>query len=268
VASAWTDLDRPPLSASRLGQVADGRPWREIRVVAATASTNADLAAEARSGAAPGLVLFAEQQTAGRGRLDRSWDAPPRAALLVSVLLRPGVAAAALPLLPLLAGVAVVETVRSVARLHAVLKWPNDVLVEGRKVAGVLLERVEDAVVVGVGLNVSTRPTELPVETATSLAIAGGGTDRESLAKELLRALGRRYLAFCDAGGSPDSVLPAYREVCDTIGRRVEVRLPVGEPVRGLARAVDDDGMLVVVEDDGTQRRWSAADVVHLRAAG
>ena len=92
------------------------------------------------------------------------------------------------------------------------LKWPNDVLLDGRKLGGVLAERVDDAVVVGIGLNVSTRAAELPVETATSLALAGGRTDREIIVREVLRGLARRYLAWLAAGGAPASVLPAYRE--------------------------------------------------------
>ncbi|HEU5033726.1 MAG TPA: biotin--[acetyl-CoA-carboxylase] ligase [Mycobacteriales bacterium] len=269
-ATPWSDLDRPPLSARRLqAALTDGPVWREVRVVDATDSTNVDVAAAAAEGAAEGLVLFAERQTGGRGRLDRRWESPARAGLLVSVLLRPAVPVNRLPLLPLLAGVAVVEAVRSVARLDAVLKWPNDVLVDDRKLAGVLVERGADgAVVVGLGLNVSTRLDELPVPTATSLALAGGGTDREPLAKEVLRAFARRYLDFLAAGGAPESLVPAYREVCETIGRDVVVHVPSGEPVSGRAVAVDDNGMLVVRSSDGREQAWSAGDVVHVRAEG
>src|SRR6185312_8421308 len=116
---------------------------------------------------------------------------------LLSLLVRPDVPAARLPLFPLLTGVATAEAVRAVAELPAMVKWPNDVLVDGRKLGGILVERTPDGgVVAGIGLNVSTRPEELPVPTATSVQIAGGGTDRESLVKELLRAFERRYLAF------------------------------------------------------------------------
>ena len=265
--SSWSDLDRPPLSAARLGAVVGADSvWTRVEVVAQTASTNADVVAAADAGEGSGYVLVAEQQLAGRGRLDRTWESPPRAGLTMSVLLRPDVPAASLPLLPLLAGVAVAEAVRAVADVQATLKWPNDVLAGGRKLAGILVERTSGgAVVMGIGLNVSTRPDELPVDTATSLAIEGGHTDREPLAKEMLRALGRRYRAFADTGGSPESVVPAYREVCETIGRQVVVHLPGGGAVTGTAAAVDDSGMLVVREGDGTERAWSSGDVVHVK---
>ena len=266
----WTDLDRPPLSAARLnGALCRGGLWREIRVVDETASTNADVCAAAEDGAAEGLVVVAERQTGGRGRLGREWESPARAGVLLSLLVRPALPAARLSLLPLMTGVAVTEAVRAVAELPAMLKWPNDVLVDGRKLGGILTERTAaGAVVVGVGLNVSTRPEELPVPTATSMQIAGGATDRESLVKEILRAFERRYLAFVGAGGAATSVLPSYREVCDTIGREVVVQLPDGASVRGTAVTVDDSGMLVVRGGDGVEHAWSAGDVVHDRAEG
>jgi BirA family biotin operon repressor/biotin-[acetyl-CoA-carboxylase] ligase len=264
--SPWTDLDRPPLSVSRLRRALTGSAvWSDIRVLATTQSTNADVSRAAADGAAEGLVVFAEQQSAGRGRLDRRWESPPRAALLVSVLLRPPVPVVRTPLLPLLAGVAVAEALRTTAAVEAVLKWPNDVLVDGRKLAGVLVERTPDgAVVVGIGLNVTTRRSELPVPVATSVAMEGG-SDREPLAKELLRALERRYVAFCAADGTPGSILPAYVAICETIGKRVTVEVPGGAVVDGVATSVDDHGMLVVRGDDGHERVWSAGDVTHVR---
>src|SRR4051794_15768172 len=132
--SPWSDLDRPPLSASRLrGALVSGGPWRAVEVVEQTASTNADVSARARAGEAAGLVVIAEEQTAGRGRLDRTWQAPARSSLLLSSLFRPSTPAATWTLLPFVAGVAVAEALRAVARLPAELKWPNDVLVDGRK---------------------------------------------------------------------------------------------------------------------------------------
>ena len=243
--------------------------WREIRVVDETGSTNADVRAAGEAGAAEGLVIVAERQRAGRGRLDRHWESPARASVLMSVLLRPAVAPARLPLVPLLTGVAVVEAVRAIAELPAMVKWPNDVLVDGRKLGGILVERTADgSVVVGVGVNVSTRPDELPVPTGTSIQIAGGAVDRESLVKETLRAFERRYASFTEAAGAPESVMPVYREVCDTIGRAVEVQLPDGASARGVAVSVDDSGMLVVRGADGVERTWSAGDVVHVKAEG
>jgi BirA family transcriptional regulator, biotin operon repressor / biotin---[acetyl-CoA-carboxylase] ligase len=265
--SRWSDLDRPPLSATRLSRALDGGPiWHEVRILVSTESTNAEVAAAAREGAAEGLVIIAEQQTAGRGRLDRAWSSPARAGLLASVLLRPSASVTAWPLIPLLTGLAVVEAMHSVGHVEASLKWPNDVLVDELKLGGILVERVDDAVVVGVGINVSTRTDELPVTTATSLALVGGVTDREIIAKEVLRALGRRYRAWLDTGGAPTSVLPAYRERCETIGRQVELALPGGDVVRGEATGIDDSGRLVVREEaTGAERAWLVGDVTHVR---
>lgn len=274
MSSRWSDLDRPPLDGRRLARELAGTMWRDVRVVERSESTNADVAAAARAAAAEGLVVVAEQQTAGRGRLGRTWTSPPRAGLTFSVLLRPQVPPPRRGLVPLLTGLAVAEAVTSVGRLDVRLKWPNDLLdaAHGRKLAGILAEAVTspdagaDAVVVGVGLNVTTRADELPDERAGSLLLAGAEvTDRASLLKELLRALDRRYRSWAGAGGAAGSVLPAYREICDTIGRRVRLELPTGEVVGGTATAVADDGRLQVRTDDGVERAWSAGDVVHLR---
>jgi BirA family biotin operon repressor/biotin-[acetyl-CoA-carboxylase] ligase len=167
-------------------------------------------------------------------------------------------------LLPLLAGLAVVEAARTVGRVPAELKWPNDVVVEGRKLGGILVERVDMAVVVGVGLNVTLRRAELPVPTATSLALEAGGTDREALVKEVLRALARRLAAWEAADGAPESILPAYRSICATIGQHVSVSLPGGSEIVGCVTGVDDTGRLVV-DVGGTSRVVAAGDVVHVR---
>src|SRR5207302_7075942 len=162
---------RPPLSAARLraALVTPGGFWTDVQVKTETGSTNADAAAAARAGAPEGLVVVAESQTAGRGRLDRQWLSPPRAGLTLSVVLKPP---SRYQWLPLLAGVALVETVRRPGELDAVLKWPNDLLIDGRKCAGILAESVGDAVVVGIGLNVTLREPELPRPDPTSFLLA------------------------------------------------------------------------------------------------
>jgi BirA family biotin operon repressor/biotin-[acetyl-CoA-carboxylase] ligase len=167
---------RPVLDAARLSGALASRPglWREVRVVEETGSTNADLLARARSGAGEGLVLVAEAQTSGRGRMGRRWISPPRRALTFSVLLRPAVPAGLLGWAPLLAGVAVASALQQTAGVDARLKWPNDVLVDGAKIAGILAERWGDAVVIGAGINVLQERGELPVPTATSLLVAQG----------------------------------------------------------------------------------------------
>jgi BirA family biotin operon repressor/biotin-[acetyl-CoA-carboxylase] ligase len=167
---------QPVLDAARLNAALASRPglWREVRVVEETGSTNADLLARARSGAGEGLVLVAEAQTSGRGRMGRRWISPPRCALTFSVLLRPAVPAGLLGWVPLLAGVAAASALRQTAGVDAWLKWPNDVLVDGAKIAGILAERWGNAVVIGTGINVLQQRGELPVPTATSLLVARG----------------------------------------------------------------------------------------------
>jgi BirA family biotin operon repressor/biotin-[acetyl-CoA-carboxylase] ligase len=134
------------------------------------------------------------------------------------------------------------------------------------KLGGILVERIDDAVVVGIGLNVSTTREELPVETATSLALVGGATDREVLVREVLRAFGRRYDAWRDTDGSATTVIPAYRERCETIGHQVDLHLPGGEVVRRLATGVDDTGRLVLRDEEtGDERAVLVGDVTHVR---
>ena len=152
---------REPLDAASLRRAAvapDGL-WREIEVVPSTGSTNADLLARALSGEPQGVLLAAEEETAGRGRMGRTWESPPRAALTFSLLLNPAVPPARRGWLPLLTGVAVAAAVTGVTGVEARLKWPNDLLVGDYgfwKLAGILAEAACDAVVVGIGLNVST----------------------------------------------------------------------------------------------------------------
>jgi BirA family biotin operon repressor/biotin-[acetyl-CoA-carboxylase] ligase len=210
----------------------------------------------------------AEHQTAGRGRLDRVWVTPPRAALTVSLLVAPErVPLARWPWLPLLTGLAVREAVRRAAGVECGLKWPNDVLVGERKVAGILVERIERAAgaaaVVGIGINVTTSRDELPVDTATSLLLEGArSSDRTRLLADLLTAFTRRYDGWVAAAGR--GLRPSYASACSTLGRRVRVALPAGQSLDGVAVDVDDDGRLVV--DDGHRRRaLGAGDVVHVR---
>ena len=154
---------RKPLDAAglRRAAVAPDGLWREIEVVPSTGSTNADLLARALRGEPEGVVLAAEEQTAGRGRMGRSWTSPRYAALTFSLLIRPDVPPARRGWLPLLTGVAVAAAVTTVTGVPAKLKWPNDVLAGEAKLAGILAEAAGDAIVVGIGLNVSTEPAEL-----------------------------------------------------------------------------------------------------------
>ncbi len=261
-----TPSARPPLDAATL-EVA---PWR-LEVLASSPSTNAYVAGRARSGEPPGLVVVAEHQTSGRGRLDRAWVTPDRAALTLSLLVSPApVPERQWPWLPLVTGLAVAEGVRRSATVDATLKWPNDVLVGDRKLAGILVERVEGpsgpVAVVGVGVNVTTTREELPVDTATSLALEGAAsTDRGRLLVSVLAAFAETYDAWRAADG--DGLLPAYLRRCSTVGRTVRVDLPTGTALLGEAVGVDGAGRLLV--DDGDRvHALGAGDVVHVRPGG
>jgi BirA family biotin operon repressor/biotin-[acetyl-CoA-carboxylase] ligase len=237
----------------------------QLHHVTETGSTNADVAAAAREGGAEGTVLVAEYQTAGRGRLGRSWQAPPGTGLAVSMLLRPSVPANRWPWLPLLAGVAVVEALHAHPGTETVLKWPNDVLLGSKKLAGVLVERVDGpagaAAVVGVGLNLTAAPAG-----AVSLLAAGfADVPRDDVLAVLLDVFGARYETWHGEHGDPQPWLaPLYHRLCDTLGREVRATLPDRAPVVGRAIDVDLDGRLIVRTDAGDVA-ISAGDVEHLR---
>ena len=267
--------------------VRSGSLWREVRVVAETGSTNADLLAVAREGAREGVVLVAEAQTAGRGRMGRRWTSPPRAGLTFSVLLRPyGVPAAMLGWIALLTGTAVAAALPTVAAVQPRLKWPNDVLVGRGKLGGILAERSGSAVVVGIGLNVTQHLAELPeggtsLRLETAAAQEGTGPDeapgqdgdipadlRTRVLVAVLTALSQRYLAWRDQFSPGDAEASGLRQeylaLCATLGREVTVTLPGGKSVSGTADGIDWAGRLEV----GTAKETvlvSAGDVVHLR---
>ncbi|MFC5180195.1 biotin--[acetyl-CoA-carboxylase] ligase [Actinomadura harenae] len=282
----YGNLDRPPLHEAALARalVRPGGLWQSVRVVEETGSTNADLGALARAGEDEGVLLATELQTAGRGRLGRTWTAPARSGLAFSMLLRPDVPIERLAWAPLLTGVAVASAVRRVTgfgaagdrffpgadgdtEVAAVLKWPNDVLVEGRKLAGILVEKIDGAIVVGVGLNVSLSEDELPVPAATSLAIEGAPlSDRASLLRAIARDIEGRYREWVAASGDPDicGLRADYRDLCATLGREIRVELPGGAELHGHAKDVDLEGRLVVAGPEGVLP-VSAGDVVHVR---
>lgn len=264
---------RPPLDATRLRELSTsdrpGAPPFAVEVVAATGSTNADVAARARAGAAEGLVVVAEHQQAGRGRLDRRWETPDRAALTFSVLLRPPADAPSWTWLPLLAGVAVASAVTELD-IAADLKWPNDVLVGERKLAGLLVERMETpdgpAAVVGIGLNVSQTGDELPVAEATSMSLEGSDVDRTFLLEVILLRLGEAYAGWLGPGGVA-ALRAAYTERCGTVrGQRVRVSMPGGSVVEGEGAGLSADGGLLVWSSAGVVT-VNAGDVVHVRPA-
>ena len=271
---------RPPLDNDRLLTLLSGTPDLAVEIVAEAASTNALLAQRARDGGAEGSVVVAEHQTAGRGRLDRRWETPAASGLTFSLLLRPTVSPSAWPWLPLLAGYAVDRALQTAGYASGV-KWPNDVLIEGRKVAGILVERIDTAqgpaAVVGVGLNVHLTPEELPVETATALSLEscsrGGPPDRTDVLAAVLTQILRTY-ADWQAGGETGAAgfASAYAQACVTVGQDVRVDLPDGSALTGRATAVDPTGALVVRSpgpgtgpSGETEHRVGAGDVVHVR---
>jgi BirA family biotin operon repressor/biotin-[acetyl-CoA-carboxylase] ligase len=263
---------RPPLDAARIAAGLTSESALHVEVVAEAASTNALVAERAREGAPEGLVVVADHQTAGRGRLDRTWETPAGTALTFTMLLRPTVPASSWPWLPLLTGYAVAQAL--IARGYAAgVKWPNDVLIGEGKVAGILVERVDTpdgpAAVVGVGLNTGMTAEELPVPTATSLSLEQGGSaapDRVDVLLEVLAAIRKAYDDW-QLGGEPAAVRLAtsYSVACVTIGRAVRVDLPDGNVLEGTAEAVDASGRLVVRTANGL-REVGAGDVVHVRS--
>jgi BirA family biotin operon repressor/biotin-[acetyl-CoA-carboxylase] ligase len=290
-------------------------PLARLDVVERSGSTNSDLAAAARATPAayptPAL-LTADHQDAGRGRAGRTWQTPPRAALTSSLLVEADVPAHRLPWLPLLAGLGVVRGLREVAGLEAVLKWPNDVLLPApggtdldgwgpyRKAVGILVEALPavagpaapgsapvtspsgDAafaptrVVVGFGINVTQSADELPVPSATSLALAGSATTDRAV---VLDAVVRDLVAVLDSWEAADgdaraarlaggSLAGAVEEACVSVGARVAVDLVDGTTLTGDAYGLGAGGELLVRSDDGREHVVVSGDVRHVRAGG
>lgn len=259
-----------------------------LEVVDSTGSTNADLlrSVTVEPSAWPDMsVLTAEYQTAARGRLDRHWEAPPLSSVSVSLVLRP-VNAEGRPLptqsyswLSLIGALALRETLLETAGLPAELKWPNDVLVRGKKIAGILAQLGPMAdgsvppVVLGTGLNVTLREDELPVPTATSVVLEAPRTaDRTELLKSYLSHFAVLYRSFCNAEGDPAAGLaggPSLHKrveaVMTTLGKQVRAQLPGDHEIIGHASRLDEYGSLLVVDRESREHVVTAGDVVHLR---
>ncbi len=261
----------------------------QLQIVETTGSTNADLLRAVTTEPkewADLAVLTAEHQTAARGRLDRHWESPERSALSVSIVLRP-VNAQGLPVptqsyswLSLLGALALHETLLETAGLPAEIKWPNDVLVRGKKIAGILAQMGPmgdgsvPAVILGTGLNVTLGEDELPVPTATSLLLEGASTtDRTVLLRNYLSRFATLYRSFCNADGDPTAGLAGgaslhkrVEAVMVTLGREVKAHLPGDHELVGHASRLDEYGSLLVVDHGGREHVVTAGDVVHLRA--
>ncbi|WP_458113726.1 biotin--[acetyl-CoA-carboxylase] ligase [Arthrobacter sp. R1-13] len=260
----------------------------QLTVVDSTGSTNADLleAVTTDPRSWPDLsVLTTEHQTAARGRLGRSWEAPPLSSVLVSVVLRP-VNAEGRPLptqsyswFSLLGALALREALLETAGIPAELKWPNDVIVRGRKIAGILaqLGPMGDGgvppVVLGTGLNVTLTQEELPVPTATSVLLEEAQTvDRTVLLKSYLSRFATLYRSFCNADGDPaagmaggPSLHKRVQGVLVTLGKQVRAQLPGDHEIIGHATRLDEYGSLLVVDAASHEHVVTAGDVVHLR---
>lgn len=244
--------------------------WHSVEVVGSTGSTNADVAARIRAGDGIGLVRVADHQSTGRGRFDRRWEAPPGAAVAISLGVAPRRPLPEWMWLSLLTGVAVARGIRRATGVDATLKWPNDVLVDGHKICGILSERVDGpsspGCVVGFGINVSLSAEELPVPTATSLRLCGVEVDRADLIAEVLDAWSQMYRMWDE--GRLAQMRQAYEDQCSTLGRQVRVLLEVpggtSRTVVGEAIGIDHTGAVLVQTATGVEA-FAAGDVTHLR---
>jgi BirA family transcriptional regulator, biotin operon repressor / biotin---[acetyl-CoA-carboxylase] ligase len=238
---------------------------REIHLLAETASTNTDAMKMASDGAPEGALVIAETQAGGKGRLGRKWISP-RGNLYLSVILRPNFSLPKAPLVTLLGAVAVASAVRNFLEADARIKWPNDILISGRKIGGLLTEMSAEQdrirhIVLGIGLNVNMPLDELPSElrplTTTLAAEAGRRIDRTALLRGLLRSLDHWYAAFLT---DETIVLDEWKSLNMTIGSRVSVR-GLNETIAGRAAGIDGEGRLIVAGDDGINRVVAAGDV-------
>jgi BirA family biotin operon repressor/biotin-[acetyl-CoA-carboxylase] ligase len=241
---------------------------RDVRCLAETDSTNRQAYLLGEAGADEGLVLIADRQSAGKGRMGRVWASPPGVNLYLSVLLRPPLPPHAAPQLTFVSTVAVSRTIAAVTGLMPTHKWPNDVLIDGCKVAGLLNEMSAETdrirfVVLGIGVNLNMTAGQFPADLrmpATSLLIAGGQpVSRTAFARELLQQLDALYTGYLHHGLAP--ILAEWEARCDLIGRQVEVDEGGAGLVRGQVAGVDRDGALLLTLADGTTARILAGDV-------
>jgi len=232
-----------------------------------TTSTNDVMARMARDGAGEGAVVFAESQSRGRGRLGRTWISPARKGLWFSILLRPELTPQAATQVMIAAATALARAIRAATALAPEIKWPNDILVRGKKVAGILtemsaeLDRVK-TIVLGIGVDVNLTAGELPEALqpiATSLAIERGqAVDRAELAVAVLRELDRDYELLTQ--GRFEEVAAEWREYCGTLGRNVSIRMG-DRVIRGRAESLDPDGALLVRTQHGRLEQIIGGDV-------
>jgi BirA family biotin operon repressor/biotin-[acetyl-CoA-carboxylase] ligase len=248
---------RAPLNKS----IIDGKIsqyWR-VSVVDLTASTQSDLAELVNSSVAKsGELIVAEFQSAGRGRLDRTFEAPPQSALLFSFYLKPKRVQSDWSFLSFLAAIAMHEVISENTSETVTLKWPNDILIGEKKVAGLLAQQISDGVIIGIGLNVAMNTAELPVPTAISLALADSkNLDRNSLLINFLN----QFENIFNQWESGTNFIEKYHQISATIGRKVRVEVIGRDPIEGDAVAISAQGALIL--SDGFE--VNVGDIVHLR---
>ena len=253
-----TDKPSPPLDPALISEKIS-RYWR-VSVVEVTGSTQDDLSQSVKKDATlSGSVLIANFQSSGRGRLDRTFSAPPSSALTLSFYLTPHLDREEWSFLPLLTGLSAITSLKKLdSDLRVSLKWPNDLLVNGRKLGGILAEATTDGVVIGIGVNVAMAQDQLPIKDATSLLLEDfASLDRNLIAVELLNAFHDLYERW-QAG---EDMRHLYRENCETLGLTIAAKSPNGSTATGKATDISRTGELIL--ESGL--RVSVGDIVHLR---
>jgi BirA family biotin operon repressor/biotin-[acetyl-CoA-carboxylase] ligase len=253
-----TDTPRPALEKSMISEKIS-QYWR-VSVVEVTGSTQDDLAARvSRNEVQSGEVLVTDFQSAGKGRLDRNFEAPKSSALLFSIYIEPRREKSEWSFLPILAGIVTTLALSELdPSFSSHLKWPNDILIADKKVGGIIAQLTSDGVILGIGINVGMKIDELPVEHATSLGIEGFGTlDRNLVLASILNTCEELLLRWEDG----EDLRHLYRERSATLGRKIQVLLPGGDSRTGLANDISVTGELIL--DDG--QRITVGDIVHLR---
>lgn len=232
------------------------------------ANSTMDIAIDLASRGEPeGACIFAEEQAAGRGRLGRSWASPKGKGIYLSIILRPNITPLEAPKVTLLCAVAAAKAVREETSLPALIKWPNDILINGRKVAGILTEMNAEVdtvkfIIIGIGININALKSELPQGATSIKEELGDGLSRVEFTQAFLRRLDKDYEVFLKEGFKP--TITEWRDLSFTLGSRVKVKLPNKE-LEGQAMDVDDTGALVVRLDSGFVERILAGDVIVVR---
>ena len=267
-AATYSLPSRQPLDIDRLRvAMVDHGPYARVDYTPSTGSTNADLLDAEREGAPDWTVATTDYQGSGRGRLGRPWTAPEGSQAIFSVLFRPRPSLLEhLGTVPLACGLALIDTLRSFGVDGAGLKWPNDVLINGHKLCGILVEATSldstPAVVIGIGINLNLTTEELPVPHATSLALEGYYIDRTEL---LISVLGHIHTRISDWERGETVWLDDYRAVCSSLGQDVRVILPGDRELLGVAVGIAEGGQLMVRDEEGKTHTLNAGEVTHLR---